>query len=184
MSLFARTSPGMQAMFPSSGYDIPRPKEVTDVVHLVKEFPARALDMQTATRQSFSSLSVVSPVIAFAAGTGPPTQPQDTFDELVFGHIGHTFVGFSRLRISLVDPSGAAVVQGLYRLDGADPVGQFSPVYGGLFNNNSTQCPRTILIPPGWQLQAFGETQAVAYIMTLAYYAARRPLVDMPLRMV
>src|SRR5882672_1147854 len=103
---------GLQAVFPSSGTVVHEVTELRSDVQLVHPFPSQASDLETSNRQSFTSAANVTPVIASI-----PPQPDQTYDELVVGHVGHTFAGASRMRLSLVDPAGAAVVVGLWSFD-------------------------------------------------------------------
>jgi hypothetical protein len=181
VTLFAKLSVGLQTLFPSSGADVPRPNELTSVVHLVHPFPSQASDLQTSARSSFSSASAVTPALLV------PVVPDGFFDEWTIGHVASNFAGVTRVRLNLVDVAGGAIALGIWNFDSG--VTLALPLYtSGLFVNGAfaspTQmiCPvRPILVPPGWHLELLGDTQAAAYIVTLAGLVVRRSLADVPL---
>ncbi len=178
MGEFTKLKRGLQLLFPSSGTVVHEVTELRSDVQLVHPFPSQASDLETAARQSFTSASALTPVLATI-----PVQPDQTYDELIMGHVGHTFAGVSRVRVSLIDPSGAAVVVGIWSWDST--VEGFLPLYAAAQAQNVFSIvsvpPRSILVPSGWSIQAFGQTQAAAYTITLAFVATRRPLADVPL---
>jgi len=173
---FAKIKRGLQALFPSSGTVVHDVSELRSDIQLVHPFPSQAADLETSSRQSFTSAAALSPVIASI-----PAQPQETYDDLIIGHVGHSFAGMSRVRVNLVDPAGGAIVMGIVAFDST--VEGFVPLFATTQPGNpAAMSPvRPILVPPGWSIQAFGQTQAVAYTITLAFMAIRRPLADVPL---
>jgi hypothetical protein len=181
VTLFSKLSIGLQTLFPSSGADVPRPNELTSVVHLVHPYPSQASDLQTTARSSFTSAANVTPALVV------PAPPDGFFDEWSVGHVGHTGVGVTRIRLFLVDVAGASIALGLWNVDPA--VQPFLPLYGSaLFVNGAfasptmVWCPvRPILVPPGWTLQLLGDTLGAAYTVTLAGIVIRRSLADVPL---
>ena len=183
MTLFSKISVGLQTLFPSSGADVPRPRELTDVVHLVHPFPSQASDLQTTARSSFTSSTVVTPVLVV------PAPPDGFFDEWTLGHVGHTAAAavVNRLRLFLVDPAGASLILAVWNFD--SNVTPNLPLFAaGVFVNGAFASPtqlmfpvRPLLVPPGWTLQVFGDTQGVAYNVTLAGLVIRRSLADVPL---
>ena len=183
MTLFSKLSVGLQTLFPSSGADVPRPNELTSVVHLVHPFPSQASDLQTTARSSFTSASAVTP------GLVVPAPPDGFFDEWAIGHVGHTAAAavVNRIRLFLVDVAGASIMLGVWNFD--SNVTPNLPLFSsGIFVNGAfaspTQVmfpPRPLLVPPGWNLQLLGDTQGVAYTTTLAGIVIRRSLADVPL---
>jgi len=183
VTLFSKISIGLQTLFPSSGAEVPRPNELTSVVHLVHPFPSQASDLQTTARSSFTSAAVVTPALIV------PAPPDGFFDEWTVGHVGHTMTAatVARIRLFLVDVAGASIALGVWNFDQA--VTAFLPLFSsGVFVNGAFASPtqllmpvRPLLVPPGWTLQLLGDTQGVAYTVTLAGIAIRRSLADVPL---
>jgi hypothetical protein len=181
VTLFSKLAIGLQTLFPSSGADVPRPNELTDVVHLVHPYPSQASDLQTTARSSFSSASAVTPALLV------PVVPDGFFEEWTVGHVATNFAGVTRVRLSLVDVAGAAIVLGIWNFDSGTTLAL--PLYvSGIFVNGAfasptqVMCPvRPILVPPGWHLELVGDTQGVAYVVTLAGLVIRRSLADVPL---
>jgi hypothetical protein len=118
-----------------------------------------------------------------------PAPPQGFFHEWIHAHVGHTAAAgtVNRLRLGIVDPAGARVEVGVWNFD--QNVTPFLPVFlSGCFVNGAfaspTQLltpPRPLIVPPGWTIQVLGDTQAVAYTVTLAGIQIERPLADLPL---
>jgi hypothetical protein len=183
VTLFSKISVGLQTLFPSSGADVPRPRELTDVVHLVHPFPSQASDLQGTARTSLTSGASVTPALS------TPATPDGFFDEWAVAHVGHTMTAatVARIRLSLADNSGGTIILGIWNFDQA--VTGFLPVYAsGIFVNGAFASPtqmilpeRPILVAPGWHLELIGDTQGVAYTVTLAGLVFRRSLADVPL---
>jgi hypothetical protein len=195
MALFNKVVAGLQRLFPASGMGRHSPSELSDNVQLVHPFPSQAADLQSSSRVSFTSSTVVTPVLTIAPAVGEdpaagtPSINAQVFDEWMLMHIGHTAAAgvVNRLRLSLLDPTGAAILLGIWNFD--SNVTPFLPGYNaGVFVNGAFASPtqlmfpmRPVLVPPGWSLQVVGDTQAVAYNITLAGQVARRALADVPL---
>lgn len=182
MGEFTKTKRGLQQLFPSSGTVVHEVSELREDVQLVHPFPSQAADLETTARQSFTSGANVTPF----ANTG--TVPDQFFDEWLSAHVGHTFAGVTRLTLSLFDPAGVTIVIGMWQWDASGANPGFVPLFGessmGVLpgaNSFVMLPPRPIVIPPGWQLQLLGQTQGVAYTVTIAGLAVRRPLADVPL---
>jgi hypothetical protein len=181
--MFSKPSVGLQNLFPSSGQEVPRPNELTSVVHLVHPFPSQASDLQTTARSSFTSTTVVTPTLLV------PPPPDGFYDEWAIGHVGHTAAAgvVNRLRLFLADPAGGLIAIAVWNFD--QNVTPNLPLFAdGIFVNGAfaspTQLilpPRPLLVPPGWSIQVNGDNQAVAYNVTLAGLVIRRSLADVPL---
>ncbi len=194
MALFNRVVAGLQRLFPASGTSRHSPNELSDNVQLVHPFPSQASNLQSSSRVSFTGAPALSPVLVVGPQTdvtsddpsgGTPHINAQVFDEWMYMHIGHTAAAgvIPRLRMTLVDPAGAAIVIGEFMFDSA--VIPFFPCYSTAVRTGAAVewifPPRPVLVPPGWQIQILGDAQAVAYLITLAGLVARRSLADVPL---
>lgn len=195
MALFSKVVAGLQRLFPASGQGRHSPSELSDNVQLVHPFPSQAADLQSSSRVSFTSAAALTPTLTIAPAVGEdpaagtPSINAQVFDEWLIAHVGHTAAAgvVTRLRLSLVDPVGAAIILGIWNFD--SNVTPFLPAYnGGVFVNGAFASPtqlmflvRPLLVPPGWSIQIVGDTQAVAYTITFAGQVARRALADVPL---
>jgi len=181
VTLFSKLSVGLQTLFPSSGSDVPRPNELTSVVHLVHPYPSQASDLQTTARSTFTGGAAVTPFV------NTPVVPDAFFEEWTIGHVGHTGAGVTRVRLRLVDNTGAVIELGVWNFD--QTVLGFMPLYiDTIFVNAAFASPtqvitpiRPILVPPGWNLQLLGDNQGVAYTVTIAGLVIRRSIADVPL---
>jgi hypothetical protein len=194
MALFNRVVAGLQRLFPASGFSRHSPNELSDNVQLVHPFPSQAADLQSASRVTFGSGSSVTPalVISPAVGDDPslgtPNINAQVFDEWMMMHVGHTAAAgvVNRIRLTIVDPLGGGIVLGSWAFD--SNVIAFVPAYAsaawvanGVVFNHIIAPVRPVVVPPGWSLQLIGDTQAAAYVVSLAGLVARRALADVPL---
>jgi len=175
LTLFSKISVGLQTLFPSSGADVPRPNELTSVVHLVHPYPSQASNLQTTARSSFTGTAAVTPFV------NTPVVEDAFFEEWTVGHIGHTAAVASRVKLSLLDNTGSTILLGIWSFDPA-AVG-FLPLYGMPIGASGVIVSpmRPIIVPPGWQLQLLGDNQAAAYTVTIAGLVIRRSIADVPL---
>lgn len=174
MGEFTKLKRGLQVLFPSSGTVVHEVTELRSDVQLVHPFPSQASDLESITRQTFGSASALTPFVTL------PVQPPETYDEWIVAHVGHTFGGLTRVTVSLVENTGAALVLAIVAWDSTGP--GFIPLYGGpQLQVPSVLAVRPIVVPPGWAIGIVGQTQAVAYTVSVGFLAARRPLADVPL---
>jgi hypothetical protein len=175
LAKFARRIVGLQDVFPSSGQTIPFPDTLDGTVSPVVLWPSSAASLDRIQRAQQTSNSSVSPTLNLGF------LGQGFYEEWLAASAFHTDAGIQTLTMNILDPAGAAVQLGRFKILPARTLNLCHGIYAGDPTESMfVDRPGKVWVPPGYQVAFTGSTSGAAYTFTIQRLLVVHPLAEPP----